>query len=117
MALDEFVEAMLVRPLKVYARKQTTVSMLQKINMNLGLLQHVQKVFKKSFDIHPTSKHTKQDSTPDIVKVACLQLHRNGLKIKEETTFTATLMETKFCQTTKNQNQRNFWTQLRGERK
>ena len=57
---------MLVRPLKVYARKQTTVSMLQKINMNLELLQHVQKVFKKSFDIHPTSKHTKQDSTPEV---------------------------------------------------
>ena len=44
--------------------------MLQKINMNLELLQHVQRVLKKSFDIHPTSKHTKQDSTPDIVKVA-----------------------------------------------
>ena len=44
LALDEFVETMLVRPLKVYARKQTTVSMLQKINMNLELLQHVQKV-------------------------------------------------------------------------
>ena len=70
LALDEFVETMLVRPLKVYARKQTTVAMLQKINMNLELLQHVQKVFKKSFDIHHTSKHAKQDSTPDKVKVA-----------------------------------------------
>ena len=70
MALDEFVETMLVRPLKVYARKQTRVSMLQKINMNLELLRHVQRVLKKSFDIHPTSKHTKQDFTPDIVKVA-----------------------------------------------
>ena len=69
LALDEFVETMLVRPLKVYARKQTTVSMLQKISMNLEVTTTCTESVPRNHKIiiftpqSTTSKHTKQDST------------------------------------------------------
>lgn len=37
MAIDEYVESMVVKPMKEYSKKHTTLSMLQKINMNLEL--------------------------------------------------------------------------------
>ena len=92
----------------MYARKQTTVSMLQKINMNLELLQHVQRVFKKSFDIHNTSKHTKQNSTPDIVKVAWFATTQRWFEDKGRKSIYSYPYGNKTVQTTKNQFQRNY---------
>lgn len=43
VALDELVEMCMVKPLKVYAQKQTTIAMLQKVNMNIQLFEHVKR--------------------------------------------------------------------------
>lgn len=69
VALDEFVEMCLVKPLKVYAKKQTTVAMLQKVNMNIQLFEHVRNVYKRGFDLHHTSRHSRPDSMPDRITV------------------------------------------------
>lgn len=82
LALDEFVETIMVRPLKVYGKKHTTLSMLQKVNMNLELLEHVKDTYKKGFGVNTTGKHTRADSTPDRQKVAWFALKEEWFKNK-----------------------------------
>ena len=68
MAIDEYVVSMVVKPIKEYAKKHTTLSMLQKINMNLELFKHIRRVYMKGFNVHRATARSKPDSLPDIVK-------------------------------------------------
>ena len=45
VAIDKYVKTAMVRPLKVYSKKHTTVAMVEKINMNLELFEHVKNVY------------------------------------------------------------------------
>ena len=47
MAIDEYVESMVVKPMNEYAKKHTTLSMLQKINMNLELFKHETNIYER----------------------------------------------------------------------
>ena len=69
MAIDEYVESMLVKPMKEYAKKHTTLSMLQKINMNLELFKHVRHIYMKGFDLNKATARSKPDSLPDRLKI------------------------------------------------
>ena len=68
MAIDEYVESMVVKPIKEYVKKHMTLSMLQKINMNLELFKHIRRVYMKGFNVHRATARSKPDSLPDIVK-------------------------------------------------
>ena len=52
MAIEEYVESMVVKPMKEYSKKHMTLSILQKINMNLELFKHIQRVYMKGFNVH-----------------------------------------------------------------
>ena len=52
LAIDEYVESMVVKPMKEYSKKHTMLSMLQKINMNLEIFKHIRQVNMKGFDVH-----------------------------------------------------------------
>ena len=52
MAIDKYVESMVVKPIKEYAKKHITLSMLQKINMNLELFKHVRRIYMKGFELN-----------------------------------------------------------------
>ena len=69
VALDEFVEMCMVKPLKIYAQKQTTMAMLQKVNMNIQLFEHVKKAYRNGFDLHRTSKYSRPESLPDRITI------------------------------------------------
>ena len=47
LALDEFVETVMVRPLKIFSKHHTTLSMMKKINLNIELLTHIKELLKK----------------------------------------------------------------------
>ena len=70
VAIDEYVETAVVRPLKVYSKKHTTVAMLEKINMNLELLEHVKHVYRSGFDIHCRVDSSTPSSVPDRILIA-----------------------------------------------
>ena len=67
MAIDEYVESMVVKPMKKHS-KYMTLSMLQKINMNLELFKHIRRVYMKGFNVHQATARSKPDSLPAIVK-------------------------------------------------
>lgn len=69
MAIDEYVESMVVKPMKEYAKKHTTLSMLQKINMNLELFKHVRRIYMKGFELNKATSRSKPDSLPDRLKI------------------------------------------------
>ena len=52
MAIDKYVESIVVKPTKEYLKKHTTLNMLQKINLNLELFKHIRHVYMKFFNVH-----------------------------------------------------------------
>lgn len=82
VALDEFVEMCMVKPLKVYAQKQTTMAMLQKVNMNIQLFEHVKRAYRNGFDLHRTSKHSSPDSLPDRITIGWIAIKEGWFQDK-----------------------------------
>ena len=70
VAIDECVETAMVRPLKVYSKKHTTVAMLEKTNMNLELFEHVKHVYQSGFDIQSRVASSTPSSVPDRMLIA-----------------------------------------------
>lgn len=70
VAIDEYVETAMVRPLKVYSKKHTTVAMLEKINMNLELFEHIKNVYRSGFNIHSRVASSAPSSVPDRILIA-----------------------------------------------
>lgn len=82
-AIDEYMETFVVKPIKLYARKQPSIEMLEKICVNLDLLEHVKTVYQKAFDTNTTGGSSAPDSMPDRIKVAWFAL-RNKWFVNEE---------------------------------
>lgn len=70
LALDEFVETVMVRPLKMFSKHHSTLSMMKKVNMNIELLTHIKQVFKEEFEVHNRVKSVVPDAIPDCLKIA-----------------------------------------------
>lgn len=72
LAGDEWVEDHLVCPVKMYARTQTSFSVLEMMSCSSNLLEIDRNVYKskQAFDIHRTKKHCKPSSLYDQLKVA-----------------------------------------------
>jgi hypothetical protein len=70
LALDEFVETVMVRPLKMFSKHHTTLNMMKKINLNIELLTRIKELFKKEYGVHTKLTSTVADATPDTVKIA-----------------------------------------------
>ena len=68
--MDEFVETVMVRPLKMFAKHHSTLSMMKKVNINLGLLVHIKEVFREGYGVHNRVKSVVPDALPDRLKVA-----------------------------------------------
>ena len=79
MALDEFVESQIVRPLKAYFYRGTTLKTLQMISANLEIFTSTRRAYtsKESFDIHNIKRHFEADPTFDQLKVAWWLMKRN----------------------------------------
>ena len=69
-AIDEYMETFVVKPVKLYGRKQTSLEMLEKMCMNIELLEHVKSVYQKSCETRSGGKSSVPDPTPDRIKVA-----------------------------------------------
>ena len=69
---DEWVEEHLVRPVKMYAKAQTSFSVLEMMSCSSNILEMNKKVYtdKEAFDIHRTRKHRTPSSLHDQLKVA-----------------------------------------------
>lgn len=79
VAIDEYVETAIVRLLKVYSKKHTTVAMLEKINMNLELFEHVKNVYRSGFNIHSRVASSTPSSVPDRILIAWFILKEDFL--------------------------------------
>jgi hypothetical protein len=78
-AIDEYLETFVVKPVKLYGRKQTTIEMLEKICMNIELFEHIKSIYQQSFDTSIRGKSSVPDPTPDWVKVAWFAIHHKWL--------------------------------------
>ncbi|CAB4003461.1 Hypothetical predicted protein [Paramuricea clavata] len=78
-AIDEYMETFVVKPVKLYGRKQTTIEMLGKICMNIELLEHIKSIYQQSFDTSIGGKSSVPDPTPDWIKVAWFAIHHKWL--------------------------------------
>ena len=78
-AIDEYMETFVVKPVKLYGRKQTTIEMLGRICMNIELLEHIKSIYQQSFDTSVGGKSSVPDPTPDWVKVAWFAIHHKWL--------------------------------------
>lgn len=72
LAGDEWVEEHLVRPVKAYAKAQTSFSVLEMMSCSSNILEMNKKLYtsKEAFDIHGTRKHRTPPSLYDQLKVA-----------------------------------------------
>ena len=87
LALDEFVETVMVRPLKIFSKHHTTLSMMKKINLNIELLTHIKELFKKEYGVHSRVKSSVANAKPDAVKIAWFGLQNDWFKNKERQTI------------------------------
>ena len=62
VASDEFVEMCLVKPTKLFAKRQTTLAMLEKFEANLQLLTSINELYRKSFQVNLYGKRSLPDS-------------------------------------------------------
>ena len=92
IALDEFVESQIVRPLKAYFYRGATLKTLKVISGNLEVFSPVRFAYKskQAFDISGTKKHSEADPVFDQLKVAwwcrrnkffCFDLERKRVKV------------------------------------
>ena len=72
MALDEFVESQIMRPLKAYFYRGTNLKTLQIISANLEIFTSTRRAYtsKESFDIHNTKGIVRLIQPFDELKVA-----------------------------------------------
>lgn len=78
-AIDEYMETFVVKPVKLYGRKQTTLEMLEKMCMNIELLEHVKSVYQRSCETNTGGKSSVPDPTPDRIKVAWFAIQNEWL--------------------------------------
>ena len=70
MALDEYVESHMVKPLKVYATGHTSFRILQLLSVSTQLMKHVHDSYQDTFDFAGSRSHKVPDSLPDQVKIS-----------------------------------------------
>lgn len=68
IALDEYVETYIVKPLKMYASGHSSITVLSNLCCSLPLLSSVREAYKGTggFDRHHTAKHSTPTSAPDL---------------------------------------------------
>ena len=104
IALDEFVETYMVRPLKLFAKHHSTLSMIKKVNMNLELLTHIKDVFKKSYDVHSRVQGVVPDSLPDRLKIAWFAIQQGCFISQARTCIPMIDHNKKFISASSNKN-------------
>ena len=78
-AIDEYMETFVVKPIKLYGRKQTTLEMLEKMCMNIELLEHIKSIYQKNCDTNKDGKSSVPNPMPDRIKVAWFALQNKWL--------------------------------------
>ncbi|XP_066290643.1 uncharacterized protein [Branchiostoma lanceolatum] len=77
IAIDEYVETHLVKPLKQYCSGQTTLKTLKRLNVNLQLIGSARACYKSrsGFDVHNTKRHSEPSPFQDqiFVSLFCLK--------------------------------------------
>ena len=88
MALDEWIELMLVQPMKQYCTAKTTMKMISLMSTNLSYIRSAKEAYtsKYGFDVHSTSKHSESDSELDQIKIAWWAMGENFFKQNTERT-------------------------------
>lgn len=71
IALDEYVEKYVVKPLKIYATGHSSIKVLNNLSCALPLIGSIREAYKgkEGFDRHHTSKHKVPTTTPDMLMV------------------------------------------------
>ena len=79
LAGDEWVEEHLVRPVKTYAKAQTSFSVLEMMSCSSNILEMNKKLYtnREAFDIHQTRKHKTPSSLYDQLMVAHFALRED----------------------------------------
>ena len=79
LAGDEWVEEHLVRPVKTYAKAQTSFSVLEMMSCSSNILERNKKLYtnREAFDIHQTRKHKTPSSLYDQLMVARFALRED----------------------------------------
>ena len=87
LAGDKWVEDHLVRPVKRYAKAQSSFSVVEMMSCSANLLELDRNMYKshEGFDIHRTRKHCTPPSLPDKLKVVQFALKDNWFADKERT--------------------------------
>ena len=85
LAGDERVEGNLVRPVKMYAKAQTSFSVVEMISCCSNLFEMNKTMYKsrEAFDVHHTKKHKKPSSLYDQLKVAQFVAKQNWFTNKK----------------------------------
>jgi hypothetical protein len=68
--LDGYVESEVVKPLKQYVSGHSTVTMCERLMVNLDMIKAIRREYmgKDGFDVHHTSRHCVQSPLPDQIK-------------------------------------------------
>ena len=77
IAIDEYVETYLVKPLKVYATGSTTVAMLKRLSLCGTLIRHVRSCYHEDFHAKQKGRHSEPVSLPDQMKVCLFAIRHN----------------------------------------
>ncbi|CAB3997120.1 Hypothetical predicted protein [Paramuricea clavata] len=87
LAGDEWVEEYLVRPVKQFARAQSSFNMVELMSCSINLLEMNRAMYRsrEAFNIHATKKHKTPSSALDQMKVAQFALKEKWFKGKDRT--------------------------------
>jgi hypothetical protein len=80
LAVDEYVESRLVKPLKMYATGHTTVGMLKMLSANGQIIYKIRTCYLEAFADGATRPHKTPDALADQLKVAGFALKHDFFK-------------------------------------
>ena len=87
LAGDEWVEEYLVRPVKQFARAQSSFNMVELMSCSINLLEMNRAMYRsrEAFNIHATKKHKTPSSAIDQMKVAQFALKEHWFENEDRT--------------------------------
>ena len=87
LAGDEWVEGYLVRPVKQFARAQSSFNMIELMSCSINLLEMNREMYRsrEAFNIHATQKHKTPSSVLDQMKVAQFALKEEWFENDDRT--------------------------------
>ena len=81
LAMDEYVESRMVKPLKMYATGHTSIRVLQALSVSSQYIHHVREVYSETFSLSQSRSHKVPNSVPDQLRVGRFALKERFFRI------------------------------------